>query len=131
MPALRVLDLANNQLTSLGGLLSANLPSLEELDLSHNRLSVLDGLTRSSSKADWDSKDATIEASKLVTLKSLKTLNMEDNRIRDCKKLQYLTTLTSLSLNHNCLSMGMECVFRRLRGLVELDVTENNALRFT
>ena len=122
MPALRVLDLADNRLRNVGKLGSANLPSLEELDLSHNQLVDVGGLAAGAADAGEDS-DAT-------GLKRLKVLNLEDNRLQDCPSLKYLVTLTELNICHNCLSRkSVVDVIGELRDLVELDLSENKSLK--
>ena len=121
MPALRVLDLADNELQSVGKLGSANFPSLEELDLSHNLLTDVQGLA-------WDAVDENGE--RAMGLTRLKLLNLEGNRVQDCVNLQHLTTLRELYLNHNCLSgNGVFDMIGKLRDLVELDLTENKGLK--
>ena len=151
---LRRLDVAFNNLTTLGYGLGDSLPSLRSLSVYSNRINSLDGLRglsrletlRLQHNAVPELNDAFLSMRKLRELRldynsiqsidhwllscsSLETLDLSSNRISSCEGLSGLQSLASLRLAHNLIRSLLP--LRALPSLIYLDVSYNKVSSLT
>ena len=121
-PALKILDLRDNQLRKLEGL--ERLTSLTKLILWRNQINKLEGLDRLTSLTELDlSANQINKLEGLERLTSLTGLYLSGNQISKIEGLDSLTSLTRLNLRRNQISKldGLE----RLASLTTLNLSGN------
>lgn len=99
-PALRVLVLAENQLSTLSGL--RGLTVLEVLDIHNNKLKTLTGLSELPKLTALNAANNQLSSLKgVVALNELRQLNVADNGINQLEGVQHLAQLTQLDVSRN------------------------------
>lgn len=100
---LRILNVADNQLTNLGEL--KDLKQVDSLDISHNQIASIEELQNMESLVVLTANHNKITSIPTFShLKRLKTLDLADNPIEKLENLNVLESLVNLKLNNTALS---------------------------
>lgn len=132
-PYLQVLQLGDNQITSIASLELGNLPSLKSLFLHHNEISKLDGLNSLSSLKELvldGNRIKYIDPSAFIGLTQLQELHIEENGLRSLANMHPLISLNSLQVGMNRITdVANLDKLSSLTNLMEISLSNNPVCR--
>ena len=153
MPAVRILNLAQNQLTKLQQEIFLNLSKLETLWLDENQLTDINGvltaqnqlrwLNVSSNKLQWFDYAFIPKSLEMIDLRnnqieelgnyyqlkdgfSLKTMDASSNKIRKLSPSSFLTSLENIYLNSNHIEEISANTFMQIDNLGRVEIKQNS-----